>query len=168
MTTSVESLIDNLSLDTLKRFCRNKSGEFYPSNHAVITHSNQDVFSGESVTKYFQTLDVAGYFSDLELFVFLIRLNPSFNLRERSCRRLQFDFAREILKKASWGGTQHSNFTQWLGNRAPDIVKRSLFVFVDAGGSFRFRGLLRLTSAFSKRYQPPRRCGAEYRAHIFL
>ena len=138
MTTSVESLIDNLSLDTLKRFCRNKSGEFYPSNHAVITHSNQDVFSGESVTKYFQTLDVAGYFSDLELFVFLIRLNPSFNLRERSCRRLQFDFAREILKKASWGGTQHSNFTQWLGNRAPDIVKRSLFVFVDAGGSFRF------------------------------
>ena len=138
MAFDINNLVNDITLDNLKKFCRDKSGNFLPSTHSSFTNKSSELFSIEAYKKYFQTLDIVGYFTDIKVFVFMVALTPGFNLRERSCRRLQFDFAKDIMKKASYGGNQHSNITGWLGDKAPHIVKQAIFVFAADDGAFRF------------------------------
>ena len=134
--SNLEKLIDSVSLEHLIDFCREKSGDFMPQNEIHIPSSNHELFR-RGFHKRFASLDVAGFFPNLQLFVFLVKLHPGQELSERSCRRMQFDFACDILKSADW--THSGTLTDWVGVRGGVVGKvwEGLFVFTD-GLNFRF------------------------------
>jgi len=147
MTKKIEALINGISVDTLKAFCAAKAdttgggAEFIPvpTGGIKIPSSNRDIFRGNS-HKRFESIEEVGYFKQLGMFVFLVQLNTDNGeqLLERSCRRLQFDFACDILKSADW--VHQHTFTDWLANKGEMVgkVSEGLFVFADSNGNFRF------------------------------
>ena len=60
------------------------------------------------------------------------------DLAERSCRRLQFDYAKYILKKDHGNYLFHDALTNWLHGSIPFEIARAIFVFADGNGRFRF------------------------------
>lgn len=135
MADAIQNMIAGMNKETLGAFCRTKSGDFVASRHSTITAQNKDLFPAVFQER-FASVDIIGFFKNLEIFVFLIRLKDGSVLSERSCRRLQFDFAIRVLRTAH--NAQHSIFTEWLGDDAPMNINQALFVFTDDNGSFRF------------------------------
>ncbi|MDQ0290024.1 Eco57I restriction-modification methylase domain-containing protein [Oligosphaera ethanolica] len=135
MADVIQNMIAGMSKDTLGAFCRTKSGDFALSRTSRITAHNEALFPPVFQAR-FASVDIIGFFKNLEIFVFLIHLKNGSVLSERSCRRLQFDFARRVLSAAH--NTQYSIFTEWLGDDAPANIDKALFVFTDTDGSFRF------------------------------
>lgn len=134
--SNVENLIDNVSLNTLINFCREKSGDFMPQTDIHFESSNRDLF-GNGFNKHFASVSVAGFFPKLQMFVFFVKLDPKQELSERSCRRMQYDFARKILTSADQ--RYYNIMTGWANERGAEVdsVGEGLFVFTD-GLNFRF------------------------------
>ena len=145
MTKKIDALINGVSAKTLKEFCAAKASttggdaEFIPvpDGGIKISSANRDIFRGGS-HKRFESVEEVGYFKHLGMLVFLVTLHPGHELSERSCRRLQFDFACDLLKSADW--THQHTFTDWLSAKGVMVPKVSegLFVFADSAGNFRF------------------------------
>lgn len=134
-SSAIDSLIENISKDTLVNFCREKSGDFKKSDRSQLTKQTETLFP-ELYQQKFASLDIVGYFPDIELMVILIKLKEHLTLSERSCRRMQYDYAKFLLNKAD--GSHIDFFTKWLGEDAPLEIDKGLFVFYDDDGNFRF------------------------------
>ena len=165
MTKKIDALINGVSAKTLKEFCTAKANttggdaEFIPLPDGVIKRysANRDIFRGGS-HKRFESVEEVGYFKHLGMFVFFVMLRPGHELSERSCRRLQFDFACDLLKYVDW--TDQQSFTGWLTHKgvmmAPK-VSEGLFVFADSAGNFRFSYIENIKSAADEKRRRFRR-----------
>ncbi len=157
MTKKIDALINGVSAKTLKEFCVAKASttggcaEFLPVPDGGIkkSSSDRDIFPRGS-HKRFESVEEVGYFKHLGMLVFFVKLHPGHELSERSCRRLQFDFACNLLKCADW--THQSTFTDWLSKKGVMVPKVSegLFVFADSGGNFRFSYIQNIKPAADK------------------
>jgi hypothetical protein len=134
--TELEQMIRAVSKDSLKEFCVTKSGDFKPSDHCQLTDETEGLFSAQYHEK-FASIDIVGFFVNIEIFVFFIKLQPGITLSERSCRRMQFDFAKHLVRKAN--DTHYGIFTDWIKETIPPSeIRNALFVFSDDTGCFRF------------------------------
>ena len=142
---NLDKMIDGITLDSLIAFCRDKSGDFLAQREIHIRNSNREIFHRPEAYKRFESLDVVGYFPGLEMFVFLVRLTPGGELSERSCRRLQFDFACDVLMSADM--THRLTLTDWVAIKGAVVgaVWKGLFVFTD-GTNFRFSFIQNINS----------------------
>ena len=138
--SAIDEMIKTISEKTISDFCREHDNRTFYSSNKIFhkTDNNASAFFPAAYRNVFKSFSICGYSETLNLFVFLIRLDSGKDLAERSCRRLQFDYAKTILKKDHGNYLFHDALTNWLHGSIPFELARAIFVFADEHGRFRF------------------------------
>lgn len=136
---AIDRMVGNISRETINRFLSSKDSNYKPSQKVFENgQSNAGALFPTAFRDTFQSFSICGYSTVLNLFVFLIRLKRGKSLGERSCRKLQFDYAKTILRKDQGNFIFHDALTDWLRESKPFILSQAIFIFADEQQRFRF------------------------------
>ncbi len=138
--SAIDKMIACVSEETINAFFRERdNGTYRPSQKKFNKDDeNASAFFPASYKNIFRSFSICGYSEALNLFVFLIRLDAGKSLAERSCRRLQFDYAKTIMKRDHGNFLFHDALTNWIHDSVPFELAHAIFVFADDSGRFRF------------------------------
>ncbi|MDQ0290433.1 Eco57I restriction-modification methylase domain-containing protein [Oligosphaera ethanolica] len=135
----------------LNDFLSEKCRDFLPYNDQLQAFNKDNKYG----FAYLNKIGCMPLDSDKAFYVYYVRINGDLN--ERSCRRNQYEFAKEII-----GLSKIFQWNAWMVNKGKEwtISKYALFIFADEHNRFRFS----LVEVLNPNEEAPKR----YRRYTFF